>query len=84
MPFEGKSSVPKTSCPDWVNWQQEELSCLGEGRQHFIDGTSRMTRECHVRIGEGLDVKFPGLLGKSETCAVVVADLAEGGPSSCE
>ena len=34
-----------------------------EGRQLFIDGTSRMNREVQVRICEGLGVKSPGLLG---------------------
>ncbi len=29
-------------------------------RQPSRDGTSRMTRECHVRICERLGVKFPG------------------------
>src|SRR5215831_3184443 len=31
-----------------------------EGRQLFIDDTSRMNREVQVRICEGLGVKFPG------------------------
>jgi hypothetical protein len=31
-----------------------------EGRQLFIDGTSRMNREVQVRICEGLGVKCPG------------------------
>ena len=31
-----------------------------EGRQLFIDGTSRMNREVHARICEGLGVKIPG------------------------
>jgi hypothetical protein len=31
-----------------------------EGRQLFIDRTSRMNREVQVRICEGLGVKFPG------------------------
>jgi len=29
-------------------------------RQPSCDGTSRMTRECQVRICERLGVKFPG------------------------
>jgi hypothetical protein len=33
---------------------------LDEGRQLFIDGTSRMNREVQVRICEGLGVKFLG------------------------
>jgi hypothetical protein len=32
-------------------------------RQPSLGGTSRMMREYHVRICEGLGVKFPGLLG---------------------
>ena len=35
-------------------------SGFNEGRQLFIDGTSRMNREVQVRICEGLGVKFPG------------------------
>ena len=31
-----------------------------EGRQLFIDGTSRMNREVQVRICEGLGVRLPG------------------------
>ena len=31
-----------------------------EGRQLFIEGTSRMNREVQVQICEGLGVKFPG------------------------
>jgi hypothetical protein len=33
---------------------------FAEGRQLFIDGTSRMNREVQARICEGLGVKFPG------------------------
>jgi len=33
---------------------------LNGRRQPSRGGTSRMTRECHVRICEGLGVKFPG------------------------
>ena len=33
---------------------------INGGRQPSRDGTSRMTRECQVRICEGLGVKFPG------------------------
>jgi hypothetical protein len=29
-------------------------------RQRSCDGTGRMTRECQIRICEGLGVKFPG------------------------
>src|SRR5712691_7479795 len=35
-------------------------SCLDGRRQSSLGGTSRMNREIHVRICEGLGVKFPG------------------------
>src|ERR1700736_2355787 len=38
---------------------KEELILDGR-RQPSCSGTSRMTRECHVRICERLGVKFPG------------------------
>ena len=36
-------------------------------RQPSCDGTSRMTRECQVRICERLGVKFPGPTRQSAT-----------------
>jgi hypothetical protein len=45
-------------------WSQRETGgtpLLAEARQGFLwGGTSRMSREAHVRICEGLGVKFPG------------------------
>ena len=38
-------------------------------RQPSCDGTSRMTRECHVRICERLGVKLPGPTRHLETSA---------------
>jgi hypothetical protein len=39
-------------------------SLMSDGRRQPSSGdTSRMTRECQVRICEGLEVKFLGLLG---------------------
>ncbi len=43
-----------------ANWQQEELQFSTEGGGLRFGGTSRMTRECQVRICERLGVKFPG------------------------
>jgi hypothetical protein len=48
-----------------------EIGSTGNGRNPIFNGrrqpscggTSRMTRECQVRICERLGVKFPGLLG---------------------
>jgi hypothetical protein len=44
----------------WVNGKPEEPAGFGGRRQPSLSGTSRMTRECHVRICEGLGVQFPG------------------------
>ena len=43
-----------------VNWQQEEPTDCGEGRQLFMDETSRVSREAQARFREGLGVKLPG------------------------
>jgi len=37
-----------------VNWQQEEPTDRGEGRQLFMDDTSRVSREAQARFREGL------------------------------
>ena len=37
-----------------VNWQQEEPTNRGEGRQPFMDDTSRVSREAQARFCEGL------------------------------
>src|SRR5262245_11991923 len=39
---------------------REEPECFSGRRKTSCDGTSRMTRECHVRICERLGVRFPG------------------------
>jgi hypothetical protein len=43
-----------------VNWQQEEPTDRGEGRQLFMDDTSRVSREAQARFREGLGVRLPG------------------------
>ena len=43
-----------------VNWQQEEPTGSGGGRQLSMDGTSRVTGDSHARFCERLGVKFPG------------------------
>ena len=43
-----------------VNWQQEEPTGRGGGRQLSMDGTSRVTGDSHARFCERLGVKFPG------------------------
>ena len=39
---------------DLVNWQQEEPTGYGGGRQLSLDGTSRVTGDCHARFCERL------------------------------
>lgn len=43
-----------------ANWQQEEPTDCGGGRQLSMDGTSRVTGDSHARLCERLGVKFPG------------------------
>src|SRR5262249_31292611 len=43
-----------------VNWQQEEPTDRGEGRQLFMDDASRVSREAQARFCERLGVRFPG------------------------
>src|SRR6516162_2599757 len=50
-----------------VNRQREEPDLNGR-RQPACDGTSRMTRECQVRICERLGVKFPGPTRQKSPC----------------
>ena len=45
---------------DGVNGQPEELLVLAEAGRLPRGGTSRMSREVHVRICEGLGVQAPG------------------------
>ena len=40
--------------------QQEEPTGCGGGRQLSMDGTSRVTGDCHARFCERLGVRFPG------------------------
>ena len=57
MPVERRGRV--IAVWDRVNRQREEPDFNGR-RQPSCGGTSRMTRECQVRICERLGVKFPG------------------------
>ena len=45
---------------------------FSERRQPSCDGTSRMTRECQVRICERLGVKFPGPTRQTEKSSLRV------------
>ena len=43
-----------------VNWQQDEPTGCGGGRQLSMNGTSRVSREAQARFREGLGVQLPG------------------------
>jgi hypothetical protein len=57
-----------------VNWQQEEPTGCGGGRQLSMDGTSRVTGDGHARICERLGVKFPGATRRQWATVPTAAD----------
>ena len=59
MPVERRGQAIRVMI-DLVNWQQEEPTGCGGGRQLSMDGTSRVSREAHARFCERLGVQFPG------------------------
>src|SRR5882762_6034951 len=59
MSVEGRGWVTCVGI-DLVNWQQEEPAGFDGRRQPSMGGTSRMSREAHVRICERLGVQLPG------------------------
>src|SRR5262249_41565452 len=57
MPVERR----KQAIAIWIGSTGNGRNPISNGRrQPSCGGTSRMTRECHVRIWEGLGGKFPG------------------------
>ncbi len=65
MAVEGREQVIRVMV-HLVNWQQEEPTDCGGGRQLSLDGTSRMSREAQVRICERLGVQFPGATRRTQ------------------
>ena len=59
---------------DLVNWQQEEPTGYGGGRQLSLDGTSRVTGDCYARICERLGVKIPGATRRRPAMVVPYRD----------
>ena len=59
-----------------VNWQQEEPTGRGGGRQLSMDGTSRVTGDCHARFCERLGVKFPGPTRRHRATDIPTATIA--------
>src|SRR5215469_17919363 len=56
-----------------VNRKREEPPGCGGGRQPSLDGTSRVTGDCHARICERLGVKLPGATRRQRVIAVPTA-----------
>ena len=67
-----------------ANWQQEEPTGCGGGRQPSMDGTSRVTGDSHARFCERLGVKFPGPTRRCRVTGIPTATHAPipGGVSS--
>jgi hypothetical protein len=67
-----------------VNWQQEEPTGCGGGRQPSMDGTSRVTRDRHARFREGLGVRVPGPTRRRAVMVVPTATIgrSRGSPTS--
>ena len=61
-----------------VNWQQEEPTGCGGGRQPSLDGTSRVNREVYARFCERLGVQLPG---PTRRCRATGIPTATGGLS---
>src|SRR6266849_5638887 len=59
MPVERRGQAIRVMV-NLANWQQEEPTGCGGGRQLSMDGTSRVTGDCHARFCERLGVKLPG------------------------
>ena len=59
MPVERRGQAIRVMV-NLANWQQEEPTGYGGGRQLSMDGTSRVTGDSHARFCERLGVKFPG------------------------
>ena len=58
-----------------VNWQQEEPTDGGGGRQPSMDGTSRVTGDSHARFCERLGVKIPGPTRRRRVTGVPTASV---------
>ncbi len=82
MSVEGRGWVTRVGI-DLVNWQQEEPAGLDGRRQLSLGGTSRMSREAHLRICERLGGNSPGRLGTSASIAVAKDPLTKAQGRRC-
>ena len=65
MPVERRGQVIRVMI-NLANWQQDEPTGCGGGRQPSMDGTSRVMGDYQARFCEGLGVKFPGPTRQTE------------------
>src|SRR6202521_2579739 len=78
MPVERRGQAIRVMI-NLVNWQQDELTGCGGGRQLSLDGTSRVTGDCHARFCERLGVKFPGATRRRPAMLVPTATATRSG-----
>src|ERR1700693_938989 len=64
-----------------ANWQQEEPTGCGGGRQLSMDGTSRVNREIYARFCERLRVEFPGAARRWPLTAIPTATQPRARPT---
>src|ERR1039458_9143947 len=73
MPVERRGQAIRVMV-NLANWQQEEPTGCGGGRQLSMEGTSRVTGDSHARFCERLGVKFPGPTRRRSAMVVPTAN----------
>src|SRR5262245_21056054 len=76
MPVERRGQAIRVMI-NLVNWQQEEPTGCGGGRQLSMDGTSRVTGDSHARFCERLGVRFPGPTRRCWVTGIPTATMAD-------
>ena len=79
MPVERRGQAIRVMV-NLANWQQEEPTGYGGGRQLSMDGTSRVTGDSHARFCERLGVKFPGATRRRSAMIVPTATPEDFSP----
>src|SRR5262245_18397541 len=80
MPVERRGQAIRVMI-NLVNWQQEEPTGCGGGRQLSMDGTSRVTGDSHARFCERLGVRFPGPTRRRRETVVPTATKVASTPA---
>jgi hypothetical protein len=74
MPVEPRGQAIRVMI-NLVNRKREEPAGCGGGRQPSLNGTSRVTGDCHARICERLGVKIPGATRRRPAMVVPTATV---------